>query len=258
MPHPRLLDTQLRDPRILQGAGDDVPSVGPGPTGGAAIRLVDVSATVERTPVLRGLSLTVGAGEAIGLVGANGSGKTTLLQVLSTLLPPVGGVGWILGAQLGSRDCESIRPRVTLVGHVAALYTSLTLRENLHLVARLIGADVARADAALRTVGLARAADRRADRCSHGMLRRTELARIVLTEPMLLLLDEAHAGLDGSSAGLVDVVVDGVRGRGGACVVVSHDHHLLRSTVDRIVEIADGRALPLGDRQPVGTVQARP
>lgn len=258
MPHPRLLDPRLGDPGICEGAGDAVPSVGPGPIGGLAIRLVDVSAAVERTPVLRGLSLTVGAGEAIGLVGANGSGKTTLLQVLSTLLPPVGGVGWVLGAQLGSRDCESIRPRIALVGHVAALYTSLTLRENLHFVARVIGSDVGRADEALRSVGLARAADRRANRCSHGMLRRTELARILLTEPMLLLLDEAHAGLDGASAGLVDAVVDGVCGRGGACVVVSHDRRLLRSTVDRIVKIADGRALPVKDREPVGTAQARP
>jgi ABC-type molybdenum transport system ATPase subunit/photorepair protein PhrA len=66
----------------------------------AVVELIGVSASVERTPVLRDLSLQMAAGEAVGLLGANGSGKSTLLRVLSTLLPPVGGRGWVLGAEL--------------------------------------------------------------------------------------------------------------------------------------------------------------
>lgn len=255
MPDSRLSGAGLDERWIVPEPAADVRARRPATADASAVNLVDVSVTVARTPVLRGLSLTVAAAETIGLVGANGSGKTTLLHVLSTLLPPVSGTGWVLGAQLGSRDCETIRPRVALVGHESALYASLTLRANLHFLARLIGADVGKADAALQAVGLARAADRRADQCSHGMVRRTELARILLTEPMLLLLDEAHAGLDTGSAGLVDVIVDEVRGRGGACVVVSHDRELLRSTVDRIVEVVDGGAVQVSDR-PFGTPEA--
>ena len=213
----------------------------------AAAELVGVSVSVERTPVLRDLSLQVAAGEAVGLVGANGSGKSTLLRVLSTLLPPVGGRGWVLGAELGSRACERVRPGIALVGHAAALYPRLTLAENLHFLCRITGRSVTAADAALRRVGLAGAADRSADRCSHGMLRRAELARVLLTQPSLLLLDEAHAGLDANAAGLVDMVVDDVRGRGGACVVVSHERERLRATVDRVVLVEDGRAVPVDD-----------
>jgi ABC-type transporter Mla maintaining outer membrane lipid asymmetry ATPase subunit MlaF len=72
------------------------------------------------------------------------------------------------------------------------------------------------------------------------MLRRAELARVLIASPRLLLLDEAHAGLDRASAGLVEVVVDAVRARGGGTVVVSHEPDRLAGTVDRIFEIENG------------------
>lgn len=208
------------------------------------VELTGVSVSVERTPVLRGLSLSVAAGEVVGVMGANGSGKSTLLRVLATLLPPAAGSGHVLGARLGSRAVERVRPRIALVGHTAALYPRLTLGENLRFYCRLTGRSTEAADAALQAVGLARAADRSADRCSHGMLRRAELARVLVARPGLLLLDEAHAGLDLASAALVDVVVDGVRERGGGCVVVSHERERLEKTVDRMVEVEDGALRP--------------
>lgn len=203
-----------------------------------------MSVTVDRTPVLRGLTLTVGAEEAVGLVGANGSGKSTLLRLMATLLLPAAGKGQVLGARLGTREVERVRPGIALVGHTPALYPRLTLGENLAFYCRLTGTAIDAAEAALRTVGLSRAADRPADRCSHGMLRRAELARVLVAGPRLLLLDEAHAGLDRASAGLVDVVVDEVRGRGGGAVVVSHERSRLEATVDRILEIEDGALRP--------------
>ena len=210
----------------------------------ALIELTGVSVAVQRTPVLRGLTMTVAAGEAVGLVGANGSGKSPLLRLLATLLPPIGGAGRVLGARLGTREVERVRPRIGLVGHAPALYPRLTLGENLAFYCRLTGHGVGAAQAALATVGLERAAERPADRCSHGMLRRAELARVLIGAPHLLLLDEAHAGLDHASAGLVDVVVDRVRERGGAAVVVSHERDRLEGTVDRILEIGDGALHP--------------
>jgi len=214
------------------------------PAGDDIVSLVDVSVTVDRVPVLRGVDLTVSPGEAVGLLGANGSGKTTLLHVLGRLLLPVAGSGRVLGVPLGTGTHKPTRSRVALVGHVAAVYPQLTLRENLHFLARLTGTGTDAADVALATVGLARAADRRADRCSQGMLRRTELARVLLVEPMLLLLDEAHAGLDAASLGLVELVVNAVRRRGGGCVVVSHEPDRLRFVVDRMVQVIDGALRP--------------
>ena len=202
--------------------------------------------TVERTPVLRDLTMSVAAGEAVGLVGANGSGKSTLLRLLTTLLTPVAGTGQVLGAQLGTREVERIRPAIALVGHTPALYPRLTLGENLRFYCRLTGRDTDAVGTALGAVGLDRAADRPADRCSHGMLRRAELARVIIASPQLLLLDEAHAGLDRASAGLVEVIVDEVRQRGGGAVVVSHERDRLTGTVDRILEIEKGALRPAG------------
>ena len=228
----------LRDPRIP--AGGDRPPGDPA----NVVELAGLSVSVERTPVLRGLALTVAGGEAVGLVGANGSGKSTLLSALATLLPPVGGAGWILGARLGTREVERVRPAIALVGHTPALYPRLTLGENLRFWCRLTGRGTAAADAALQAVGLGRAADRPADRCSHGMQRRAELARVLVAAPRLLLLDEAHAGLDRASGALVGVVVAAVRARGGSAVVVSHEQERLAGTVDRIVELEDGALRP--------------
>ena len=202
--------------------------------------------------MLRGLSMTVAPAEAVGLVGANGSGKSTLLRLLATLLPPTAGTGLVLGARLGTRDVERVRPAIALVGHTSALYPRLTLGENLTFFCRLTGHSPDAAAAALAKVGLGRAADRPADRCSHGMLRRAELARVLIAAPHLLLLDEAHAGLDRGSARLVDVVVEEVRERGGAAVVVSHERHRLDGIVSRVLEIRDGSLEAAG--RPVRTL----
>lgn len=205
-----------------------------------------VAVVVRRTPVLRRVDLALRAGETLGVLGANGSGKSTLLAVLATLVPPAAGRGVVLGRRLGTASVALVRPHIALVGHSPALYPRLTLAENLHLVARLTGRDGAAADRALRAVGLAGAGPRRAEECSQGMARRTELARVLLTEPSLLLLDEVHAGLDGDALGLVDDVVARVRRRGGACVLVSHDAARMVGLVDRSVRVEQGelRAVP--------------
>lgn len=210
---------------------------------GGIFALIGIGVDVARTPVLRGLDLTVEPGQTVGLIGPNGSGKSTLLRVLATLLAPVSGTGHVLGASLGSPACAAVRTAISLVGHQPALYPQLSLVENLRFVARLTGRTEREALRALDTVGLAGAADRRADRCSYGMLRRADLARVLLTRPRLLLLDEAHAGLDEASSRLVDLVTKGVRDGDGASVLVSHERERLGCLVDRMVGLVDGRAV---------------
>ncbi len=138
-----------------------------------------------------------------------------------------------------------VRPRIALVGHLPALYGSLTLAENLRFVARLTGRDDRAADRVLAAVGLDGAAGRRAESCSQGMQRRAELARVLLADPSLLLVDEVHAGLDAGAVRLVDEVVARVRARGGAAVLVSHEPDRLSGVVDRLVRIVDGGVEPV-------------
>lgn len=206
--------------------------------------LTGVGVVFGRTPVLRRLDVTLHPGEVLGVAGPNGSGKSTLLQVMATLLAPTEGWGHVLGAPLGSRSCRLVRPRIGLVGQESGLYPQLTLLENLRYIARLLGRPDGAALHALEDVGLLRAAHRRAEHCSHGMWRRAELARMLLVDPVLLLLDEPHTGLDRQAVTLVEAVVGRVRGRGGAGVLVSHDGAQLRALADRVVEVDGGRLVP--------------
>ena len=204
-------------------------------------QLIGLGVRLGDTPILRDLDLTIHGGEAVGLMGANGSGKTTLLRVLATLVAPSQGSGRVLDADLGSDERYSVRGRIALIGHAAALYDELSLEENLAFVARIVGQNADAVDTALTTVGLGSARHRLAGQSSQGMRRRVEFARIILTRPDLLLLDEAHSGLDGSAVALVDHLVAEVRARGGAAVVVSHERDRISATVGRIVELTDGR-----------------
>lgn len=204
------------------------------------VTLHGIAARYGSTPVLRRIDLELQAGEVVGLVGANGCGKSTLLRVIATLLVPSDGEGSVLGARLGTPEVRAVRPRIALVGHVPALYPELTLAENLEIVARLAGVPLERVDGALHAVGLAGARYRRADRSSHGMQRRLDLSRILVTLPDLVLLDESHAGLDRAAGGLVEAMVQNVRRRGGAALLVSHETERMLPLVDRAVELVDG------------------
>lgn len=205
-------------------------------------RLDAVHVDRHRVTILRELDLVIVAGEVVGVLGSNGSGKSTLLEVLATLVRPTSGTVELFGRRLDASGRRAVRPRIGLVGHTAALYDRLTLAENLRLIARLVGEPDERADAVLAQVGLERAADRLAVACSQGMRRRADLARVLLTRPGLVLLDEVHAGLDRDAAPLVDDVVRTVAGRDGtACVLVSHDPDRLVGLCDRLVRVRSGR-----------------
>lgn len=199
------------------------------------VLLDDVSVRFGSTTVLAGVTLRVPTGGVLGVAGRNGAGKTTLLGVIGTLVPLTAGGGTVLGAPLGTPAAWTVRPRIGWSGHEPALYDHLTLRENLHLAADLAGIPRKRADLALEQVGLAAAGHRRAIDSSNGMRRRTDLATLLMRRPDLLLLDEAHAGLDADADAIVAALVRLTTTAGGAVVMVSHDADRLRSECDELV-----------------------
>lgn len=192
-------------------------------------------------PVLRDLNLVVEPGEVVGIAGPNGSGKTTLIRAAATLATPDRGSVTVLGIESTAADLLETRRSIGMIGHNPGLIPHLTLEENLEHVARLVGIEMARVQRALDVVGLSEASHRRAEASSFGMRRRVEIARLLLTKPRLLLLDEAASGLDEAARQLIDALVDSTRRRGGGCLVVSHDRAQLDGLCTRVENLVGGR-----------------
>ncbi len=206
------------------------------------ITVEDLVVTRGDVPVLRGVSFDLGPGQSLGIAGHNGSGKTTLLRVLATLLRPTAGTVTVLGTDV-STPTRAVRPRIGLVGHAPALSAHLTLEENLRYVATLAGVDQARVPETLAMVGLGRAANRLAGKASQGMGRRVDLARMLLTEPTLLLLDEPFAGLDKQATEIIGALIHRTTSRGGAAVVVSHEPQRASTVVERTLTLENGQVV---------------
>ena len=204
------------------------------------IEVKDLVFEYPGTRALKGVSFRIAPGSITAMVGPNGAGKTTLLRLAATLIRPSSGSGTVLGASLNSESCYDVRHRIGYVGHVPGLYPELTLRENLEFTADAHSIDRTAVRSALDMVGLGAASDRQADRCSHGMQRRAEFARVLMTTPAVLLLDEPHSALDADAVDLVDAIVERTTASGGAAVLVSHDRERVSRVADRFVEISEG------------------
>lgn len=187
------------------------------------------------------MSLAVARGEVLAIVGHNGSGKSTLLRIVATALRPTRGSGAVLGADV-IRDAVAIRQMVALLSTEAGLYGDLTALENLRFSAEMLGTDSDRRtlQRALDRVGLGMEGNERARNMSSGMQRRLSIARLLLREPRVLLLDEPFNSLDHDGAALVNTVIHETRERGGSVLLVAHDLSRATSRPDRTVEMNDG------------------
>ena len=201
------------------------------------VELANVSKRYGERIALRRVVLAVESGERIALVGANGSGKSTLLRVVAGLTRPTAGVASIDGMDVRDLASEA-RGRIAYVAHRSLAYPALTARENLALVARLHRVPAARIEPALERVGLAGRADDRLAGFSRGMSQRLALARVVLTEPTLVLLDEAATGLDEEGQVLLSELIDELHAR-ATVLFTTHDR---RDTAraDRVVRLLRG------------------
>lgn len=192
-------------------------------------------------PVLRGLNLHVGPGEIVAILGANGAGKSTLLRVLATLLRPEAGTLAIDGIDALARGGEA-RARLGVVLHHTMVYPDLTGRENLRFHAELRGLNdsAARITAALEQVDLIRRADDLARAYSRGMAQRLSLARALLHEPVLLILDEPFTGLDQASAARLSALLADWARAGKAGVMTTHEVGRGMESVTRALTLDGG------------------
>ena len=175
-------------------------------------------------PVLWDLDLSVPWGETLVLFGANGAGKTTLLRILATHMRADYGSVAVAGYNLRTRP-EKARRRIGVVGHRSLLYDDLTCRENLVYYGRLFGLKDhgKRVDDVLEKVRLSSRADHRVRTLSNGMQKRAAIARAILHEPDVLLLDEPEAGLDRESVSILGALLAEWTDTGRSVVMTTHD-----------------------------------
>lgn len=189
---------------------------------------------------LRGITLSISPGEFVALVGANGSGKTTMLRIAALLMRPSAGSVRIGGE--GTESPRAIHARCGMVSHATLLYDELTAQENLRFFARLYGvASVEQTCAtALERVGLAERARDLVRTFSRGMRQRLSLARAMMTQPRLLLLDEPATGLDPEGQSWLGNEVARVRDAGCTILMSTHAHGEVQSGVTRAIRLEAG------------------
>ena len=209
----------------------------------AAIRASQLSKAFGGRTVLDAVDLEIAPGESVALTGANGTGKTTLLGCLASALRPDGGTVHWFGRPAG-RDA-ALRRWIGMVAHESGLYGHLTARENLTFAARMSGADDPRrrAEQGLDLAGLKRHADALPARLSRGMRQRLAIARALVHDPPLLLLDEPFSSLDAAGSLWLATLLADLHNRGRTICFVTHEEVHIRRLAGARVGVAGGQGL---------------
>jgi heme ABC exporter ATP-binding subunit CcmA len=207
----------------------------------SAIELRSVSKRFGRRMVLDGIDLEIKAGESVIFTGSNGAGKTTLLRTMAAFLRPSSGeIFWYDEKAAG--QCAS-RCLIGMVAHEHRLYPHLTLRENLVFAARMCDVPLPheRADELLEIVALTDHADRTPSVLSKGMRQRMSLARAMVHDPPILLLDEPFEGLDAAADAWLTDMLQALRQDGRTLCFVLHDQVKTQMLADRVLRLENGK-----------------
>lgn len=224
----------------------------------AALEVKGLSKDFGDRRVLHKIDLEVRAGQTVALTGVNGAGKTTLLRCLASVIRPTEGeVRWF-GHPAGGKPIT--RRLIGMVGHESYLYPHLTLRENLIFAARMCGVSEpgARADHLLGRVALSFHADVLPTRVSRGMQQRVAVARALVHDPQILLLDEPFSGLDAPGSDWLIETLRDLRADGRTICFATHDKAMAQQLADRIVELRAGRLCHLKPRVETENADALP
>jgi heme exporter protein A len=208
-----------------------------------AIALHDVSKRYGRRWALARLSYALPAGRSLLLTGHNGSGKTTLLRLVATALSPTAG-----RVEVGGRDSvaerEAVRREVGLLSHTSFLYEDLSARENLLLLARLLGLDAPgeQVGRLLERVGLGQRTESPVRQFSAGMRKRLAIARLLMKAPRVALLDEPFGELDPAGIRAMEGFIQDLKAAGATVVLATHLIEQGQSLCEERLHLREGRA----------------
>jgi heme ABC exporter ATP-binding subunit CcmA len=193
---------------------------------------------------LRKISLSFERGRCYVLLGENGAGKSTLLRVIAGLLKPTHGTVRLFG----DHPPADARDRIGYMSHAPMLYDELSGVENLDYFARLYREQPCLSpEAALYSVGLDAALARPVGQYSQGMRQRTSLARVLLAQPELLLLDEPFSNMDAASAQQMLALVGRLRSEGKTIILTTHQRELAEPIADFLLTLQAGSVASLVD-----------
>jgi len=193
---------------------------------------------------VQNLSFTIGKGEAVGLLGENGAGKTTLLRMISTMLEPTNGQIFIDGIDV-AKDPMQLKRRIgVLFGSETGLYNRLTARENLVYFARLYGLSKHETNHRIEKLsarfGMKEFLDRKVGGFSKGMRQKVTIARTLIHDPSIILLDEPTTGLDITSANMFRELIHQLKREGKTILFSSHIMEEVTQLCESIIMIHKG------------------
>ncbi|GAA5533237.1 ATP-binding cassette domain-containing protein [Deinococcus aluminii] len=213
------------------------------------LELRNLSKTYGKHAALRDVSLGAREGEVFGLLGPNGAGKTTLLRIIATLLKPTSGTATLAGHDV-LREPEAVRRLLGVVNGGMGLPARLTGREVLRSFAGLYGMKRAQADARIAELDLAldlgRTLDVRAGEYSTGMKQKVVIARAVIHDPQVLILDEAASGLDIFARRTLLDFVTAARQPGKLTLYSTHVMSEAEEVCDRVAILHEGALVTVG------------
>ena len=198
--------------------------------------------------VLDKVTFSLPAGAFLSIFGPNGAGKSTLMRIIATLSRPSGGTVAVFGAD-SAQDPDAVRAHIGLISHSSMLYPELTALENLEFAARLYGVSdpTGRARELLKLVELDHRRFDTVKTFSRGMTQRLSIARALVHDPDLILLDEPYAGLDPHAVEVFDEIIASLR-EGRTFVMVSHDLEKGLSSCTHALVLARGKVASYQER----------
>lgn len=223
-----------------------------------AIEINGVHKAYGRVPVLRKLDLDVPWGKVLTILGRNGSGKTTLIKILGTLTRSDSGTVRIAGSDI-TRAGQSVRRLIGIVTHDALLYEELTGRENLKFAARMFRLDRAeeRIASVVERMGVTARLDQRIGTMSHGLKKRFSIARALLHDPVILMMDEPESGLDQDALAMLEAVITDHTDPFRTVLMTTHNLERGLELGDRTAILARGRIAYHESLETVGAAAVR-
>jgi heme exporter protein A len=206
------------------------------------IEIKKLTKQADNKRILSGVDLSIKKGETVAILGPNGAGKSTLLKVLATLIKPTSGLIKVNGMDLKKNHIK-IKKIMGYLPHSSLLYDHYSPLENLVFFGNIYGVNNVeqRAIELVNAVGLSFFLNEPVKNFSRGMIQRIAIARAIVHEPEILLLDEPHTGLDQGAISILNNVILSMKHKGTTTLMVTHDFKQAAEICDRIIIVKNGK-----------------